>query len=384
MAKMHTCPRCGKTSDRKSNIISHLSKVVVCEAKLCHLTQEDCLRALNCNKYKYSCNVCNESFTSAKGLKYHEKHKVCSKNSQSQATAQQHTPTTSITNNTNNTNHTNSNNKTNNVQINFNFAEGKLDFGQERLDHITPDMIRGYLSNMYTGITRFLDDVYFNDDVPENQNVKVHNLKQKLMKVVRDGREALVPNSVVSRSATFKFQTVLLQYIEPLIDLIQNIMSRQSDPDLREPFIEGSDEPLSDTLRYELQRLNHQLDHVREHMMAQLNKDMKVSEGRKYASTCKVVEAHIVGKNNDDPMMLPSCHVTNMNHSTISQSQSQPPLRLTKEVLEMHTSHHNPLNSGDEMPVPDFNPRFKWSNNMYNIPRPMEFSNLSHMENDAQ
>ena len=51
-------------------------------------------------------------------------------------------------------------------------AANKRDFGKERWDHITPEMIKSYL-NMHptTAITTLVDDVYFNPDVPENNTV---------------------------------------------------------------------------------------------------------------------------------------------------------------------------------------------------------------------
>jgi hypothetical protein len=197
------------------------------------------------------------------------------------------------TTNSNNTN-TNSNNTTNNTvnntfNINVNFAEGKHNFGNERINYLTPEFIRECLEDLTQGLGKMVREVYFNPDYPENHTVRLHSTKQKLMKIVLDGTTSLTPNNEVGRCATTKLNVVLRQYIEPMIDLLTKLSEKEYDADERKAF------------ESELSNAITQLQWIRENTSSQFNKDMtRMSHGRGFTRTCNLVAAHIIGMSKDE------------------------------------------------------------------------------------
>lgn len=364
-----SCQRCGKCFKLKHNLAQHLSKKTPCPSTKSDLSQEQCLTAISMPRCQYTCNECGKTFTTKSKLSYHLDQRVCCKT----ATTTTKVPSARIrrhesnihnttNNNTNNNTINNTNNNTNNIQLNINFATGKHDFGSERLDHITPEMIRGYLEDIFKGIGSFIDDVHHNHALPENQNVKLFNLKQRMMTVVKNGEESVVPSAEVARRVVSKMRNVLLEYIEPLIDCLDQTLKYNSvDEDMKECFWDNN-VSLGEALASELNDLRSRLADVREHMVMQYDKQMKNSEGRNYTRTCKIAEAHMVGKKNfefDSASKLQS-HVqesapTVFNHPGFKAAK---PMRLTAEVLDLHSQLHVPESSRH----PD-----KWPMHMYNI-----------------
>ena len=76
---------------------------------------------------------------------------------------------------TTNINITNNNNKiiTNNLIVNIN------SFGKENLTHITDKEYKNYLSTYFKGFIKFIEKVHFDDNMPENKNICITNLKSK-------------------------------------------------------------------------------------------------------------------------------------------------------------------------------------------------------------
>lgn len=85
------------------------------------------------------------------------------------------------------TNNIINNNQTNNI-LNINQI-CLLPYGKENLDYISKKEKMDLLRSPHTAIPKFIKAVHFNEDHPENQNVFVFSIKDKLIKFYReDGR----------------------------------------------------------------------------------------------------------------------------------------------------------------------------------------------------
>jgi hypothetical protein len=63
------------------------------------------------------------------------------------------------------------NNISNNINININ------SFGNEDLKHITTDFLSHCLCNPTKGISRLIENIHYNDDIPENRNIRFKSNK---------------------------------------------------------------------------------------------------------------------------------------------------------------------------------------------------------------
>lgn len=134
------------------------------------------------------CNLCHETFLKRYSLARHKKQ--CTQPSSNQVNVPISTPsqnqvinnntTHNITNNVTNTTNNINNGTINNIHLHIN------SFGQEKLEHITREFAnRCFLMGGY-GVQPMLDKIYFDNDCPENHNVKLKSLKNKLVEVFRE------------------------------------------------------------------------------------------------------------------------------------------------------------------------------------------------------
>jgi hypothetical protein len=63
---------------------------------------------------------------------------------------------------------------TNNININLN------SFGQETLTHLTHDFLSHCLLNPSKGFTSLIENIHYNNDVPENRNIRCKSLKRNV------------------------------------------------------------------------------------------------------------------------------------------------------------------------------------------------------------
>ena len=91
--------------------------------------------------------------------------------------------TISSNNNSNNTNsHNTTNNTTNNI-ININ------NYGDENTKYITKDFIVNLLKTKpFKAISELIKHTHFNNDYPENQNIKLTNKKEPYVKIMKDNK----------------------------------------------------------------------------------------------------------------------------------------------------------------------------------------------------
>lgn len=97
----------------------------------------------------------------------------------------QQAPTIQHTKNINNTQH-----NTQHIHINC--------YGKEDLSYITKEFLRQIIDKPFTGIQALTKHIYFNDEHPENQNVRVTNKKLPYASVHKDGRWQLTDREKVA------------------------------------------------------------------------------------------------------------------------------------------------------------------------------------------
>ena len=68
----------------------------------------------------------------------------------------------------------------NNLVVNINA------FGNENLSHITKNDYKKYLSGLFSGFIKFIEKVHFDENMPENHNICITNLKSKYICVYDD------------------------------------------------------------------------------------------------------------------------------------------------------------------------------------------------------
>lgn len=151
------CCRCGSQFSTKTNLKKHLAAARTCEPKLADLDREQLLEELSRPKNdKHKC-ACGSTFTRADNQKRHEK--TC----EAHATASDQGRAASIGTNNGNVNiYQNTYNITNN-------------FGQENLSYLCPKFMKSSVLNRMLGFARWVEEVHFNPDHPENMNVRIEN-----------------------------------------------------------------------------------------------------------------------------------------------------------------------------------------------------------------
>lgn len=200
----YVCDRCLYGTTRKTNIISHLNKNVVCEAKN-NISIEDVREkyGLPRNKVIYTCPNCPKTFGHKPNLTSHLK--SCNKKrvpllptvqssenvsstmeelltviremkKEMKTELQQIKNTIGTTNITyNNTQHIH-----NEINITIN------DFGQENKDYITPEFAMKCFEKGGYGIISMINEIYFNDNHTENNNVRIQSIRSMMGEIFQN------------------------------------------------------------------------------------------------------------------------------------------------------------------------------------------------------
>jgi hypothetical protein len=227
---MYKCERCHYTTTRYSNLKNHLKKKNVCPPKFSNQSREQLLiqldktkRSMNvlqiANSTIYTCEFCNNTYKSRQARYKHkktcEKKKIYDelekKNNTEQLIIKLHTQvkklmeeknlgtidTIDLSTNTGNNiagNDVNQNNTQNNQQINIdNFITDNSkkvhvsNYGDEDISHITDKEFKEMIKDPYNAMTRLINAIHFNDSKPENQNLRIPNIKNPFIECFKDG-----------------------------------------------------------------------------------------------------------------------------------------------------------------------------------------------------
>lgn len=188
------CERCGYQTDNRSNFHKHIKRKIVCAPVLSDKPIE-----LICSEYlpsdlekSFKCPTCTKSFATRSGVAYHRAR--CENTSMSvmedrinalekelaelklhQTDAGQNSLSCSGDNNTNN------------VATNMlNFHVHVNDYGKENKDYITFEFAKKCFEMGWYGILDMMDKLFFNDEHPENFNVRLASLKNCIAEVMKN------------------------------------------------------------------------------------------------------------------------------------------------------------------------------------------------------
>jgi hypothetical protein len=161
--KAYKCDKCNKCFERRYRFIEHSAK---CEGGINPLQCMSCLKIFTTRQAKHKHKAC------CKGLVVADKPNVIeTQNNYNDCT---------INNNTNN----------NNIQINI------TNFNNENTNYITEEFARKCFENGVHGVTPMLDKIYFNEDHPENHNVRLRSLNHSIVEVHTE--KGWVPDGLVN------------------------------------------------------------------------------------------------------------------------------------------------------------------------------------------
>jgi hypothetical protein len=181
-----SCARCGHGFDLKANLTSHLRNKMPCPAKLQDVSREALLEqfknptpknpqveCIHCKKMIGKVNLTRHLKTCKSKPVNTESTKIIFDSQEQfkqavQKEIKEYLSNQPIHNNTYQTIH---NNGTINIlQINS--------FGNENMSHIDGEFLSFCIKNPKKGITALIENIHYNDDVPENKNLRFKSNKQ--------------------------------------------------------------------------------------------------------------------------------------------------------------------------------------------------------------
>lgn len=184
---MFTCRRCHYKSPEKHCLIRHLQKLKPCECLFENIERNILIEELKKPKLRddgdFTCNLCGQCYKSRQGLYKHkflcqaEKKHLLDMDFKKEILGEIKQIIESLKpvniNNTTINNIQNINNIQQNIIINT--------FGKESVEYISPDFMKSCLLNGNKGLSRFIKDIHFNQDHPENQNIRAKSTKKSLL-----------------------------------------------------------------------------------------------------------------------------------------------------------------------------------------------------------
>jgi len=221
----YLCHRCGYVASQRINLKHHLNRKKMCRPILGDISIEDIKKHYNLeikklnpnepkmNKFepkmnpnepkmtpinynKYECIYCNKCYSTNSHMRRHEKTCKVKKDNEKKdneikelkemvekllVNSDGNTITNNNTNNNSN-NNTNSNNTIHNT-ININ------NYGEEDTKYITSDYILNLLKfKPAKAIPELIKHTHFNDEYPENQNIKITNKKGPHIKIMKNNK----------------------------------------------------------------------------------------------------------------------------------------------------------------------------------------------------
>ena len=185
--KFH-CPRCGVSMSLKANMTSHLKNRTLCEAKVADITREDALKMFEVTRKLpcIECQYCKKTVTK----KSYTRHLLTCRNKPSSSTTTASSSSSSTVTNdvllerldrieamfNGLQQHGSTYNTFNNV-VNNTLNITIKPYGSETMTHLTSEFLSHCLHNPTKGITKLIENIHYNADVPENYNLKFKSNK---------------------------------------------------------------------------------------------------------------------------------------------------------------------------------------------------------------
>jgi len=259
MTKKHKCSYCKYETDKFYNLQRHCNNKHSIE--IFELNQEFPISSVNENleidenvsnniTIKYKCEKCSKSYLTSKyynehikvckglniltcercmftfadrsGKSKHMRKKNCKPKSTAFANANDNT-NANITNNTTNniTNNITNNNINNNITNNYYVTNN---FEKERLDYITKEAIYEKCFKACFPILKLIELIHFNNDYPENQNIRYDN-KKKLINIKKDNGWATIDYNYLIYNLFINNSKLLTNYYNNYKDYFDNLIN---------------------------------------------------------------------------------------------------------------------------------------------------------------
>lgn len=201
---LNKCRRCGYETRHKHVFLKHLQRKTPCQALIEDVCIDTLLSEMNVqlppNTLAFKCTHCSKQFNDRSNRLKHEK--ICKsrptesfENSDLLVLQMLTSEIMSLKNEikdlkSNDRNQTNitTDNRVTNVQNIIQVNQQLNPFERERLDHITPADLTDCMLRMESGFTTLVKKIHFNEDVPENMNVRYKSMKQNIIEVFEDGK----------------------------------------------------------------------------------------------------------------------------------------------------------------------------------------------------
>lgn len=230
MLTMFKCERCGYSSDHKHNLIRHLKGKKECKPLLSNKSIDDLIHQASLKEFNentFDCEYCYKKFNSRSSMYRHVKmckmkcddnliEKLSSKmealekelNEFKQCTKVQCTSHTSIQQNNINQMHIHINN-----------------YGHETTDHLPKDFITSCF--MMKNIPSLIENLHFDNDCPQNKNIKLKSLKHKIINVYEDDKWIAKPADSILDELVNKGQTILKKHYRNNKEDVQEDMTEE-------------------------------------------------------------------------------------------------------------------------------------------------------------
>lgn len=194
MADEYICERCGYKSKNKGNLVRHLKRIKNCDVTLSDVDRQVLLDGLLVIEQgsPYKCKHCNKNFNHKSNMYAHQK--TCRSKDQTEMNELKeevhrlktiiNSGFTSVSNNTTNniTNH--------NTQNNINIQVQLKDFGLENMSALPENIMETLFMDLR--FRDLMENLHFDDNFPENKNVRLKSTKRGLMEIYRNNKWDIV------------------------------------------------------------------------------------------------------------------------------------------------------------------------------------------------
>lgn len=223
------CKRCGYETKNKYDYGKHLDRKTLCYPNLSNMSIDELKQEyIDIKRKDFHCEHCTKGFTTSKSRWRHEQ--LCSKKvdrieviekelQQLKQELKQQAATPSAL-----THIENKDNNNNNTQINITI--NKRDFaGGENTSYLDHDLLMDCFRDK--DIMSILNELHFNPEHPENQNVKIKNMRHNLMEYIEEGKWKIGKKEYVLRHLVFNGWRVLKEFHKDNMDHVEDICSDQ-------------------------------------------------------------------------------------------------------------------------------------------------------------
>jgi hypothetical protein len=279
----YECPRCGYLSKFKSSFINHLKRKNICNPivddcsieQICFLYNFDIHKFLTPNNskslqnpskippnnsislqnenikniYDLQCKFCLTIFSRKDNVTKHHKtckvkkeydekkimesQQLCLMKNEIETLKEKLDKTTTLITTNNNTSNNNSNN-TQNINIHIN------NLGEENIKHIDYNYYNNILKGIYGAVPKLVEKIHFDNEHPENQNIKLTNKKEPYIKVRKKNKWKLANRKIEVLDLIDSKCFLLSEKYKKLLKKNHNLSDEQQDK--IETFIEKYNE----------------------------------------------------------------------------------------------------------------------------------------------